>query len=52
MSFIFRKLFSTSPAAAATMDAAKTKAQQLIDENAVSKFDLPLPKTHSKAKAG
>lgn len=34
MSFIFRRLFSTSTPA--TMDAAKTKAQKLIDENAVS----------------
>jgi hypothetical protein len=38
MSFIFRRLFSsTSPV---TMDAAKTKAQQLIDENAVSTYTL------------
>ncbi|KAH8909228.1 glutaredoxin-C2 [Coniochaeta sp. PMI_546] len=36
MSFIFRRLFSTTTPA--TMDAAKTKAQQLIDENAVMVF--------------
>jgi hypothetical protein len=44
MSFIFRRLFSTTTPA--TMDAAKTKAQQMIDENAVSKYLHKLKPDH------
>ncbi|KAK3984750.1 thioredoxin-like protein [Cladorrhinum sp. PSN332] len=36
MSFIFRRLFSTTPSTMS--DAAQKKAQQLIDENAVVVF--------------
>ncbi|KAL2022406.1 hypothetical protein VTK56DRAFT_5473 [Thermocarpiscus australiensis] len=35
MSFIFRRLFSSTPI---TMEAAQKKAQQLIDDNAVMVF--------------
>jgi hypothetical protein len=35
MSFIFRRLFGSSPSSF-TMEAAQKKAQALIDENAVS----------------
>jgi glutaredoxin 3 len=40
MSFIFRRLFSAS--ATPTMEAAQKKAQQLIDDNAVSTYRLAL----------
>ncbi|KAL2268937.1 hypothetical protein VTJ83DRAFT_3783 [Remersonia thermophila] len=36
MSFIFRRLFGTTPTV--TMEAAQKKAQQLIDDNAVMVF--------------
>ncbi|KAL1838752.1 hypothetical protein VTJ49DRAFT_2250 [Mycothermus thermophilus] len=36
MSFIFRRLFGTTPTL--TMEAAQKKAQQLIDDNAVMVF--------------
>ncbi|KAK4041285.1 thioredoxin-like protein [Parachaetomium inaequale] len=36
MSFIFRRLFGSSPSI--TMEAAQKKAQQLIDDNAVMVF--------------
>jgi glutaredoxin 3 len=40
MSFIFRRLFGSTPSI--TMEAAQKKAQALIDENAVSKyFEIP-----------
>ena len=39
MSFIFRRLFGTTPSIA--MEAAQKKTQALIDENAVSKSPRP-----------
>ncbi len=47
MSFIFRRLFGTTPSIA--MEAAQKKTQALIDENAVSK--LPRPSLDTAAAA-
>ncbi|KAH6626700.1 thioredoxin-like protein [Chaetomium sp. MPI-SDFR-AT-0129] len=49
MSFIFRRLFGSTPTA--TMDAAKVKAQQLIDDNAVMVFSKSYCPYCNKAKS-
>jgi glutaredoxin 3 len=49
MSFIFRRLFGTTPTF--TMEAAQKKAQQLIDDNAVSKFSPTLLRNVAEQRA-